>query len=877
MAMSTARSATARSYVCDVATGTTGALTATSGAAISGGPPAQGARLTRSAHLSLLSPTRPCFRAGSRTTRVVLMTLGATFQLACGDDETRPTDTSVDSDALADTVDSTPDGVPDTATPPAATIRFALPDDGLPAPLAIPFPSDLYRGGSDHSGPVTDALTDWTLAGVTKQAQVMQQAYAGLDGFGHTTGALFRVDFGETGVTLDPSTLPTTGADCLAETSPVAIIDVTDGGPATRLPCIASYFAPLDVLVIAPEGSPLRGGRRYAVLVSDRIATTNGGHLGAAPDFSALLVRASIGPAATLYATAVDVALAALPGWSADHLAGAAVYSAHTEHRKLRGVRDALVRGDYGPAPTFVSDEAGAAPYVARRFCAVAAQGCDATLEEWLGIPRRDAQGQDLPGAPGDVGHPEDPTTGWPHDALGVVVQGSFDAPEFRRDWGGSAAPADGNFEFVDGAAKVQGGSVRIPVTIILPRTAPPAGGYPVAIFSHGTPSNRQFVMTFANELARAGIATVAMDGLYHGVRISAGADERNNYPGTWVGKDGFSDLVNTTVSTIELSATLQSAARYRANLWQYTLEWCQLRRLIANPALDLSFLAGLYPEGTTLAFNAARIGWIGTSFGSFTGATMLAIEPEIDAWFLNVGNGDGLQWQGQSPANRAQIELVMLLFGMDADELPLTRFLPFANIAFGAIEPGFASSFTEDVDPAGPDVLMTEVEFDEFVPNRSTEVLAAALGIPLVTPAARSIPLLATIPSPVVATPGKPARGLVHLGSASHSSNLGRRWAVRRFTFPEVMEDGARPPFPAITPPLWVRQPVAATQAMMVRFFTSAFEGAAVIDASAIPQRIDFDDDGFCDASEQAAGTAWDDPEAHPGGAPDCAWDPGY
>jgi hypothetical protein len=38
-----------------------------------------------------------------------------------------------------------------------------------------------------------------------------------------------------------------------------------------------------------------------------------------------------------------------------------------------------------------------------------------------------------------------------------------------------------------------------------------------------------------------------------------------------------------------------------------------------------------------------------------------------------------------------------------------------------------------------------------------------------------------------------------------------------------------------------------------------------------------DFDDDGYCDASEQAAGTSWLDPAAHPAGAADCAWDPGY
>ncbi len=112
-------------------------------------------------------------------------------------------------------------------------------------------------------------------------------------------------------------------------------------------------------------------------------------------------------------------------------------------------------------------------------------------------------------------------------------------------------------------------------------------------------------------------------------------------------------------------------------------------------------------------------------------------------------------------------------------------------------------------------------------------------------------------------------------MGSAVHSSNLGRRWGQRGYAFPVELKDGERPPFPAISPPLWVRQPVAETQAMMVRFFTSAFDGAAVIDSSAIPRVVDFDDDGWCDTTERSSGTAWTDPNAHPASEPDCVWEP--
>ena len=70
---------------------------------------------------------------------------------------------------------------------------------------------------------------------------------------------------------------------------------------------------------------------------------------------------------------------------------------------------------------------------------------------------------------------------------------------------------------------------------------------------------------------------------------------------------------------------------------------------------------------------------------------------------------------------------------------------------------------------------------------------------------------------------------------------------------------------------------PTTPSQAMMVQFLTTAFEGAGVIDAGAIPRVIDFDDDGWCDLTEQAAGSAWDDPSVHPTSAADCVWDAGF
>ena len=74
----------------------------------------------------------------------------------------------------------------DGASSPA--IRFALPDTGVPAPLAVPFPSDIYRDGD---GTIVEGLTDWTFAGIDEpEPSALLSEYGALDGFGLQAGCL---------------------------------------------------------------------------------------------------------------------------------------------------------------------------------------------------------------------------------------------------------------------------------------------------------------------------------------------------------------------------------------------------------------------------------------------------------------------------------------------------------------------------------------------------------------------------------------------------------------------------------------------------------------------------------------------------------------
>ncbi|WP_257451293.1 hypothetical protein [Archangium lipolyticum] len=59
----------------------------------------------------------------------------------------------------------------------------------------------------------------------------------------------------------------------------------------------------------------------------------------------------------------------------------------------------------------------------------------------------------------------------------------------------------------------------RIPFLLILPATAAPPEGYPVALFGHGLTGNHQHVLGLANTLAGTGHAVLAIDTVKHGDR----------------------------------------------------------------------------------------------------------------------------------------------------------------------------------------------------------------------------------------------------------------------------------------------------------------------------------------------------------------------
>lgn len=752
----------------------------------------------------------------------------------------------------------------DAATERGPAVRFNLPAAGIPQPLEVPFPTDLYR--TDPDGTITDALADWSLAGVSINGGSFTEGYGALDGFGRNAGAIFRVEGDDD---LDPASLPATSEATLGPDAAVALVDVDPRSPTpgARVPCLAGWTSRFRTLVVQPDGVPLAPGRTYAAVVTRAVRTTRGDALRAAPAFAAIrddAPGARSTPAGMLYGGAADrVATLAGPSFDRRAIVGLAVFTTQTTHRQLRVIRDALVGGRHGPAPQLDMDPMTARPYGVARFGARAHAGWTATLDAWLGAAPRGRDGMELPGER----HGSEPTTtGMAHDAIGVVLTGTFVSPEFRRPYTGTTDRGDGTF--APDAAPVDAAK-RIPVTLVLPRGAPPPGGWPVVIYGHGLGGQRQQLLNVANELARVGVATAGIDTATFGQRARGReADTLSLYPGTYQGPDGLPDL--PSYDQEDFFGGLSNILALRDNFRQTALDYVQLRRLLANPALDLSSVAAEY-DGATPRLDGAHVGYVGNSLGGILGTLFAAVEPEANPFVLNVPGGGVLTALcADSPVIGGTLRLAGTIVFRYPGDVAFDRFHPLTNLIQGVADGADPASYGEDVTAItmgrGHDVWVTEAEDDEVIPNRSTELLARAMRLPQVMPTPRLVAGLRPTGSPVRGNVEGRTQALTLQAPATHGGNLATRYGTRSWVPPFPRAAGTR--FVRATREVRVRQPIVGYQRAVARFFRGAFMGAAEIDAAGLSPLLDWDDDGWTDAEERAMSTDPYDPTSVPPGA---------
>jgi dienelactone hydrolase len=744
----------------------------------------------------------------------------------------------------------------DSGPPPNEVLLFRPPGDGSPAPFGdIPFPSDLYR---DADGTLVDDIPGFDRI-VGANGASLAAGLAPLDGFARTTAAYFFVSGGE----LEPGTLPQTAPDSVGPASSVMLIDVDPASPdfGTHLPVLTRYMPSLQGLAVLPHpGTVLAPHTRYAAVVTIQVM-----YMPCLPyDRDAELDRiltlpaaARATPAELLYGETLDTLLGLGVVSDPTFVTGLAVFTTGDATADLVAVaRDVADVAAY-PDPALDTDPASIAPF--NPFL-VGASGTTPTLDDWLGTPDDDANGLDWPGG--------DNAGGRAHDAIGAVVTGAF-ASRLFLGAGGHFVPDDGS-----GPPEAQG-TWLAPVTFVLPAAAPPPAGWPVVIYGHGLGGSRASMMSVANEYARAGFAVASIDFVYHGTRDGI-PDVANEYPGTYDGPDGFADMGGNNFTFF---AFFQDVGAMRDNFRQTIADLLSLVRLVRSPALDLGAAAPLL--GFAPALDAGNVFYTGNSLGGIMGVTFAAYAADVRAAAPVVPGGGFVHLLGANSAGfRGLIDNVFgVVYGALGNE-PYDSFHPLGNLIEMGFEPAdpivHAGHLVLDPVPLGPggaaldprNVLIVYTLGDETVPNRATDALLDAAGLPVVAPllvAADAFGL--SLPGDGSAAPiagnfggGVATAGAVQYAPATHGLGASR-WGTRNY-LPGFPVDGADDRFPALAAPVTIEMPIREVLAQIVHFFQTALDGTAAPEIiSTAPPVADFDGDGVTDADEMAAGTDPYDP----------------
>lgn len=387
------------------------------------------------------------------------------------------------------------------------------------------------------------------------------------------------------------------------------------------------------------------------------------------------------------------------------------------------------------------------------------------------------------------------PQFGVPHDRLGALLEAGM--PNTYLLTG-----ADGSF-----------GTPRqewVEVVLTVPNTAMPEAGWPVVLFSHEMGGSRMHLMYLANELARSGFATVAMDLPLHGERSQcAGSpspydnDNACADPGTQrcdvvtgsptfgrcVARDSGTRQDCTAPGGESLCASigqgrclptdtgsrrceggtfrpspqsnlqpaisgwnmLQSTSPFavRDNLRQTVADLSQLVRVLRSA--ELASALGAVELDTT------RLHFVGVGLGGMAGSLFLSVSPDIQRGVLNAPGSDPMALLLTSPTmgNARAAYLAMLASqGITSGTPRFDEVIRLHRQVYDPADPQNVARAMKDHGgvPPGRDVFIQYITRDLLIPTTLTERLLAAAntGTQNVCPAYRWDPDPSTLPDAV-------------------------------------------------------------------------------------------------------------------------------
>jgi hypothetical protein len=270
--------------------------------------------------------------------------------------------------------------------------------------------------------------------------------------------------------------------------------------------------------------------------------------------------------------------------------------------------------------------------------------------------------------------------------AVGQIAFGHYLSPDYETAQG--FIPPVPSLSGIPAVQRLE----SVAFTLFVPAGVPPASGWPVAIFGHGLGDNKNnSPFAVAAVLAAHGIATIAINVVGHGGG-AAGTLVVNTVDGRSLivpaGGRGVDQNGDGLIGPFEGVQALppNSVITARDGLQQTVIDLMQLVREI-EVGVDLD--GDGQPD-----LDAARISYVGQSFGGMYGAMLLAVEPRLATGALNSFGGsniDVLRLGGFRPLLTAALaarapSLLNVPGGFDED-LPLRNQPPVVDPVAGAIE----------------------------------------------------------------------------------------------------------------------------------------------------------------------------------------------
>jgi hypothetical protein len=555
----------------------------------------------------------------------------------------------------------------------AAQVQFEVPRGGqMPDFFALPYPTDLRLkadGTIDLGGFPAGRRPD-VLRGYLEPIE------RGTRGFGTNGAAYFRFTRA-----IDPASLPPDVAASTRADASVFLVDIDPSSPrrGTRVPVKLRYYAqgtvyvPERALAVLPlTGFALRGRTRYAAVVTKRVRDAGGAAVAGAPAFESMkggpTGDADLEKARALYGPALEEL--ERQGVARADVSGLAVFTTQDSTGEMDRVR-AFVRASV-PEPT------------ARNVACV-------------------------------------------EETLYVKCTGEYDSPSFQRGTPPYQSEG-GDFEFDGSGNPVVQRTETLLFVLTLPKIAPPATGFPIALVAHGTGSSRESHLgarDTGDVLARRGVAAIGIDQPLHGARddfCPTDPDQRDRCESLW------------TFNPANIGAA-------RDNFRQGVADNFQLVRMVKR----LTIPAATARLSADVKFDPQKLLFFGHSQGGITGALVLALEAELAGGVLSGSGGSlglGLLFKTAPVDIKGTIELFLDIEG----ENELDIFHPIMTAVQTFVERAdplnYGSRIAADPPPgtAPKSVLITEGLGDTYTPNQNTEALAVAAQVSPVLPILASV-----------------------------------------------------------------------------------------------------------------------------------------